>query len=87
MPLFGAYVADTYLGRFKTIHVAVAAVVISQVVLTASAKPSVLDNPNSALDAFIVGMIILGAGTVFKSNISPLLAEQVVDTRMMVQTL
>lgn len=83
MPLFGAYVADAHLGRFKTIHIAICVSIIAHVILTASAAPSVIVKPNSAIAAFIIGLISLGVGTgFFKANISPLLAEQNVDTRM-----
>lgn len=87
MPLLGAYVADAHLGRFKTIHIAIVVAIIGHVILTAAAAPSVIVHPNSALGAFIIGLIFLGVGTgFFKSNISPLLAEQVVDTKMRIDT-
>lgn len=77
MPLLGAYMADAHLGRYKAIHVAIVFALIGHVVLVAAAAPSVLQHPNSALGAFIVGLLVLGVGTgLFKSNISPLLAEQ-----------
>jgi proton-dependent oligopeptide transporter, POT family len=77
MPLLGAYLADAHLGRYKAIHVAIVFAMVGHIILTASAAPSVLKNPNSALGAFIIGLIVLGVGTgLFKSNISPLLAEQ-----------
>lgn len=78
MPLFGAYVADTYLGRFNTIWIAICIAVSGHVILTASAAPSVLDNHSGALAAFIIGIIVIGFGTGgFKPNISPLVAEQI----------
>ncbi len=87
MPLFGAYIADTYLGRYKTIHIAIMAALIGHAVLTASAAPSVLKNPHSAIGAFAVGLIILGIGTgCFKSNIAPLLAEQQTEHRKRIET-
>ncbi|KAF2102607.1 MFS peptide transporter [Rhizodiscina lignyota] len=86
-PLFGAYIADARLGRYKTIHVAIGVAIIGHVVLTASAAPSVIAHPNSSIAAFAVGLVIFGIGTgLFKSNISPLLAEQQVDTQMQVRT-
>jgi proton-dependent oligopeptide transporter, POT family len=87
-PLAGAYIADTYLGRFKTIHIAIACALVGHVVLTASAAPSVIKHPNSAIGAFAVGMVIMGCGTgLFKSNISPLLAEQQTHHKKRVETL
>jgi proton-dependent oligopeptide transporter, POT family len=86
-PLLGAYVADAKLGRYKTIHIAIVVAIVGHVVLTASAAPSVIQKPNSAIGAFSVGLIIFGIGTgLFKSNISPLLAEQQVDTKVRVET-
>ncbi|KZV74184.1 PTR2-domain-containing protein [Peniophora sp. CONT] len=76
-PLFGAYIADTYWGRFKTIAVSVAIALVGHIVLIISAIPPVLAHPNGALGALIVAILIMGLGTGgFKSNISPLIAEQ-----------
>ncbi|KDE05745.1 POT family proton-dependent oligopeptide transporter [Microbotryum lychnidis-dioicae p1A1 Lamole] len=76
-PLFGAYIADTYLGRYKTICWAVVVALIGHVILTVSAIPSVIAKPDTSLGIFVVAIIIMGIGTgAFKSNISPLIAEQ-----------
>jgi proton-dependent oligopeptide transporter, POT family len=88
IPLFGAYVADTYLGRFRTIWISVLIAIGGHVILTASAAPSVIASPHSSLAAFIIGLIIMGIGTGgFKPNISPLVAEQIPRERMHVKTL
>lgn len=80
MPLAGAYVADAHLGRYKTIHVAIVVAIVGHVVLTVSAAPSVIAQPNASIGVFSLGLIIFGIGTgFFKSNISPLLAEQQVS--------
>lgn len=87
IPLFGAYLADTYTGRFNMIWLSVIVSIIGHVILTASAAPSVMAHPHSALGAFIVGLIIMGLGTGgFKPNISPLIAEQIPRERMKVIT-
>ena len=76
-PLFGAYIADTYLGRYKTIGWSIAICLVGHILLIVSALPSVLANPNGALGCFIIAVIVMGSGTGgFKSNISPLIAEQ-----------
>ncbi|KAF2084217.1 MFS peptide transporter-like protein Ptr2 [Saccharata proteae CBS 121410] len=86
IPLFGAYVADTYWGRYKTIWISVITAIVGHVILTASAAPSVIADPHSALGCFIIGLIIMGIGTGgFKPNISPLVAEQI-PRRMYVRT-
>lgn len=77
MPLFGAYIADTYLGRFRTICVALGIALIGHLVLIISAIPPVITKPDSALACMILGIIIMGGGTGgFKPNISPLIVEQ-----------
>ncbi len=86
-PLVGAYVADTYLGRFNTIFVSLAIAIVGHVILTVSAIPTVLSNPNGALGCFVFGLILMGVGTGgFKPNISPLIAEQLPLTRMKIIT-
>ncbi|EXJ64447.1 POT family proton-dependent oligopeptide transporter [Cladophialophora yegresii CBS 114405] len=88
MPLLGAYMADAHWGRYKTIHAAIICAMVGHVILTASAAPSVIQNGSSALGAFTIGLIILGVGTGgFKSNISPLLAEQQTDTKKRIEVL
>ncbi|KAF2725450.1 PTR2-domain-containing protein [Polychaeton citri CBS 116435] len=88
MPLVGGFLADQYLGRFATIQWAILAAVIGHVLLVVSSIPSVMNNPSGALGVFSVGLVILGLGTGgFKSNISPLLAEQIKETRPVIVTL
>lgn len=87
-PLGGAYIADTYLGRFTTIWIGVIVSITGHIILTASAAPAVIKNPDSALGAFAIGILVMGLGTgCFKPNISPLVAEQIPQERMHVQTL
>jgi len=88
MPLLGGYIADTYLGRYLTIQWSILAAIIGHAVLIVSSIPTVMDNPNSALGVFALGLVIMGVGTGgFKSNISPLLAEQIPQTRPKIVTL
>lgn len=88
MPLFGAYVADAHLGRYKTICYALAIAIVGHIILVISAVPTVITKPNNSLAAFIIGLIVMGVGTgSFKPNISPLIVEQLPLTRMVVRTL
>lgn len=88
VPLFGAYVADKYLGRYKTIAVALAIAILGHIILVISAIPPVITKPESSMAAFIIGLIIMGIGTgSFKPNISPLVAEQIPLTKMVVKEL
>ena len=61
-PLLGAYIADTYWGRFKTICVAVFIALIGHIILIVSAVPGVIEHPG-AIGAFIIALIIMGLGT------------------------
>lgn len=77
--------ADAKFGRYWTIHLAIVVSTVAHIVLTIAAIPQVLQNPNGAFGAFIVGLVLLCTGTgFFKANISPLLAEQNRDTRLRV---
>lgn len=83
VPLFGAYIADTYWGRYKTICVSVAIALFGHVLLIISAVPGVIDHPDGALACFVIALIVMGLGTGgFKANVSPLVAEQYKKTKM-----
>ncbi|KAL2162609.1 hypothetical protein VTH06DRAFT_6445 [Thermothelomyces fergusii] len=88
MPLFGAYVADSFLGRYRTIGAALGVDILGHIILIVSGLPPVIQHPNGALGAFIVGLILMGVGTGgFKPNINPLIVEQLDLERMVVKTL
>lgn len=77
MPLVGAYMADQYWGRYKTIQISIFIAILGHILLIISTVPPVLKHPNGAIACFSVGLIIFGIGTGgFKPNISPLIAEQ-----------
>jgi POT family proton-dependent oligopeptide transporter len=87
MPLVGGYIADTYLGRFMTIQYAIVFSIVGHVLLICSSLPTMMDKPQGALGLFAVGLVIFGIGTGgFKSNVSPLLAEQIKQKRPKVIT-
>ena len=89
MPLFGAYVADQYWGRYKTISVALGVDIIGHLLLIVSAIPPVITKPSSnSLAALIMGILVIGFGTGgFKPNISPLIVEQLDVSHLRVKTL
>lgn len=88
MPLFGAWVADSYLGRYRTIGSALVVDIIGHIILVISGLPSVIKNPQGALGAFATGVILMGVGTGgFKPNVNPLIVEQLDLERMVVRTL
>ncbi|CAO1635007.1 unnamed protein product [Parajaminaea phylloscopi] len=87
-PVIGAYIADAYLGRFKTICLAVFIATIGHVLLTGAAAPSMLDHANGAMGLFAASIVIMGVGTgFFKSNCSTLIAEQVKGKRQTIKVL
>ncbi|KAI0055438.1 peptide transporter PTR2A [Artomyces pyxidatus] len=76
-PLLGAYIADEKLGRYNTIAISVAITLVGHIILVVSALPPVIVHPNGGIAALSVAIIVMGLGTGgFKSNISPLVAEQ-----------
>jgi POT family proton-dependent oligopeptide transporter len=88
MPLLGAYMADEFWGRYKTIQIAIVITVIGHIILIVSAIPEVIVHPNGAIACFSVGLVIMGIGVGgFKSNISPLIAEQYKQVTLEVKTL
>ncbi|KAL8939653.1 MAG: hypothetical protein Q9216_003229 [Gyalolechia sp. 2 TL-2023] len=77
MPLLGAYMADQYWGRYKTIQISIAIAIVGHIILIVATIPSVIAHPNGSIAAFSIGLIIFGLGVGgFKPNISPLIAEQ-----------
>ena len=59
-PLLGAYIADGYLGRYKTISLAVGIAIVGHIILVVSAVPGVITNPNGSLACFIIAILIFG---------------------------
>jgi proton-dependent oligopeptide transporter, POT family len=90
MPLLGGYIADQYLGKFKTIQVAIGFALVGHVLIIVAATPPVIAAGRAALAPYILGLILFGVGVgFFKTNISPLIAEQYEheNPRMTVKTL
>jgi POT family proton-dependent oligopeptide transporter len=84
-PLLGAYIADTYLGRYNTVCVAVVIALIGHILLVVAAVPGVIET-QGAMGCYVVALIVMGFGTgLFKSNISPLIAEQYKRTKLFIR--
>lgn len=64
IPLFGAYIADTRWGRYKTVCVSVVITLIGHVLLIICAIPGIIERTKGALACFIVALIIKGLGYV-----------------------
>jgi POT family proton-dependent oligopeptide transporter len=70
-PIFGAWIADEFWGRLKTIQTSTAFAMVGHIILIIAALPSVIARPSAALACFIVGLIIFGMGVGgFKYNFS-----------------
>ena len=87
IPLFGAYIADTRWGRYKTVCVAVGIAIVGHILLVISAVPGVIEHSHGSLACFVIAIIVMGLGTGgFKSNISPLVAEQYKRSKLFIGT-
>lgn len=86
-PIFGAWVADTYFGKFMTICMFCVLYMIGIFVLFITSIPSIASEKTS-LGGFIAAIIIIGLGTGgVKANVSPLIADQIPKTKPRIKTL
>ncbi|KAJ9239149.1 hypothetical protein DTO169E5_4439 [Paecilomyces variotii] len=87
-PILGAWVADEFWGRLKTIQTSIGFAMVGHVLLIISAIPEIIVNPHGAIACFTIGLVIFGMGAGgFKSNIAPLIAEQYKETRLWVKVI
>lgn len=86
-PIFGAWIADTRLGRYNTIMLGAGIGAIAHVIMTAGAAPSVLQKGNG-IAPFMISffMLAIGAG-IFKPNVAPTVLDQYTHQREYVKTL
>jgi MFS family permease len=85
-PLFGAYIADTYWGRYKTISYSLLVALIGHILMIVSSIPGIINGPHSAIGVFALSLVVMGLGTGgLKANISPLVAEQYRKSRLFVK--
>lgn len=61
VPILGAWIADTRLGRFTTILIGVLVCFVAHIILIVAALPSVLQAGRAAAP-FILGLLILAIG-------------------------
>lgn len=86
-PILGAYISDTYLGKYNTICVFCGVYVVGIFILFITSIPSVASH-NASLGGFIAAIIIIGLGTGgVKSNVSPLIADQIPKTKPVIKIL
>jgi proton-dependent oligopeptide transporter, POT family len=78
LPLLGGWVADTYLGRFKSLIWSIIIMTVGHMFMTVSALTPVLEAWIFSVGFFFVGFVVLSVGTgTFKPNIIPFMAEQI----------
>ncbi|RJE25789.1 peptide transporter [Aspergillus sclerotialis] len=88
MPILGAWIADEFWGRLKTIQVALAFALLGHIIIIVAALPPVIVHSSGALGCFTIGLVIFGMGSGgFKSNIAPLIGEQYKETKLFIRTI
>ncbi|KAA8564810.1 hypothetical protein EYC84_010581 [Monilinia fructicola] len=86
-PIFGAIMADQYLGRFKAIIYFAIVYMVGLLVLVLTSLPIALQS-GAGLGGFIAAILIIGVGTGgIKANVSPLIADQYTRKRMAIKVL
>ncbi|RAR09093.1 peptide transporter ptr2-a [Stemphylium lycopersici] len=86
-PLLGAIVADQYLGKYATIKWFSLVYMVGIAILFITSLPWAVSS-GAAFPGLVVAMVVIGLGTGgIKSNVSPLIAEQVRSNKPFVKTL
>lgn len=86
-PIFGAWLADTKVGRFKAIMIGVVIGGVAHVIMIGGAAPSVLKAGNG-LAPFMISFFLLAIGAgIFKPNVAPTVIDQYTHQKEYVKTL
>ncbi|KAH6720782.1 putative peptide transporter PTR2 [Leptodontidium sp. MPI-SDFR-AT-0119] len=76
LPIFGGWLADKHLGRFKTICIGVAVCGVAHVIMIIAAIPKLIQN-GTAIGPFALSLYMLAVGAaLFKPNIAPTVLDQ-----------
>ncbi|EHK96079.1 putative Peptide transporter PTR2 [Glarea lozoyensis 74030] len=76
LPIFGGWLSDAHLGRFKTICIGVAICGVAHIIMVISAIPSVIQ-AGKAIGPFALSLYMLAIGAaLFKANIAPTVLDQ-----------
>ncbi|KAF2085690.1 putative MFS peptide transporter [Saccharata proteae CBS 121410] len=87
VPIFGAWLADTKLGRFKTILIGVLVCLLSHIIMIFGAIPTVL-RAGKAIGPFLLSLMILAIGAgLFKPNVAPTILDQYTTEKPYTKTL
>ncbi|EGW31234.1 uncharacterized protein SPAPADRAFT_56124 [Spathaspora passalidarum NRRL Y-27907] len=86
-PILGGWIADTYWGKYKTIFYFCILYIIGIFILFITSLPSITSR-TTGLAGYIVSIIIIGLATGgVKSNVSPLIADQIPKTKPVIKVL
>jgi POT family proton-dependent oligopeptide transporter len=86
-PILGGWISDTYWGKYKTIFVFCCIYIVGIFILFITSLPSITSH-TTALAGYIVGIIVIGLATGgVKSNVSPLIADQIPKTKPVIKVL
>ena len=76
-PILGGIIADQYLGKYNTIFCFSLVYIAGLIILFCTSLPVAIEH-GASLGGLVTAMVVVGLGTGgIKSNISPLIAEQV----------
>lgn len=76
VPIFGAWIADTKIGRYRAIFVGVIICAIAHVIMVGAAAPALLQAGKGAAP-FLISLFLLAIGAgIFKPNIAPTVIDQ-----------
>ncbi|KAI5818347.1 putative PTR2-Di-and tripeptide permease [Pyronema omphalodes] len=88
MPLFGAYLADTRWGRYRTIVYAIFVTIFGHAILVICSIPRIIIMPKLSMGLIIVAMVIIGMGTgTLKACCGTFMTEQTLNARSKVKVL
>ncbi|KAG7664769.1 PTR2 [[Candida] subhashii] len=86
-PIFGGWVADTYWGKYKTIFWFCILYIIGIFILFITSLPAITSRA-TGIGGYVAAIIIIGIATGgVKSNVSPLIADQIPKTKPAIKVL
>ncbi|CAK9436398.1 uncharacterized protein LODBEIA_P09560 [Lodderomyces beijingensis] len=88
IPLYGGFVADAHIGKFKAINYGVWIGGVAHLLFIIAAIPPVMDKVKASLAVIVLAIITLAIGTgLIKPNLLPLLLDQYPETTDVVKVL
>ncbi|KAJ5813837.1 Major facilitator superfamily domain general substrate transporter [Penicillium pulvis] len=85
--IIGAIIADQYLGKFKTITLALGIYIVGLIILVGTSTPAGIEN-GAAYGGLITAMVVIGLGTGgIKANVTPMCAEQYQNAKPVLRVL